>query len=309
MKKEIIFNMKSPYRDDFRIHAFSFGKGAKSLAIVGAMRGDEIQQQYICSQLIKTLTTMEEENKISPDCKITVIPSANPFSMNIGKRFWALDGTDINRMFPGYDLGETTQRIAASLFKAIEGYEYGIQLASFYMPGDFIPHVRMLQTGYEAIEEARLFGLPYVCIRQPIPFDTTMLNYNWQLWGTKAFSVYGGQTNNIEDQSTNLTIDSILRFMKKIRVIQNFKQKPGVHAMIMAEEKLITVKADKGGIFYRLKSPNDNVRAGEIIGNIIHPYEGNIISNIISPEDGIVFFGHNKPLVLQGSPLFKIIVD
>ena len=97
--------------------------------------------------------------------------------------------------------------------------------------------------------------------------------------------------------------------MKKIRVIQNFKQKPGFHAMIMAEEKLITVKADKGGIFYRLKSPNDNVRAGEIIGNIIHPYEGNIISNIISPEDGIVFFGHNKPLVLQGSPLFKIIVD
>ena len=35
--------------------------------------------------------------------------------MNIGKRFWSADNTDINRMFPGYNLGETTQRIAAGV--------------------------------------------------------------------------------------------------------------------------------------------------------------------------------------------------
>ena len=201
--------MKSPYRDDFRIQAFRFGKGIKTLAIGGAMRGDEIQQQYICSQLIRILKDLEEKVKVAADREILVIPSVNPFSMNVGKRFWALDGTDINRMFPGYDQGETTQRIAASLFKAIEGYEYGIQMASYYMPGDFIPHVRMLQTGYEAVEDAKQFGLPYVCIRQPLPFDTTMLIYNWQIWNTKAFSVYGGQTNHVEDKTSKLTIEAI----------------------------------------------------------------------------------------------------
>ena len=39
--------MRSPYRDNFRIDGFWFGEGAKTVAIVGAMRGDEIQQQYI----------------------------------------------------------------------------------------------------------------------------------------------------------------------------------------------------------------------------------------------------------------------
>jgi hypothetical protein len=33
-------------------------------------------------------------------------------------------------MFPGYDAGETTQRIAAGVFEKIKDYEYGIQFAS-----------------------------------------------------------------------------------------------------------------------------------------------------------------------------------
>ena len=176
--------MSSPYRDEFRINGYWFGEGEKTVAIVGAMRGDEIQQQYICARLIQRLTEIEAEGKIAQGKRILVIPSCNPFSMNVARRFWTMDNTDINRMFPGYDKGETTQRIAAAIFKCLEGFEFGIQMASFYIPGDFVPHVRMLKTGYEDIADARLFGLPFVTTRIPLPYDTTLLNYNWQLWNT-----------------------------------------------------------------------------------------------------------------------------
>ena len=63
--------------------------------------------------------------------EILVIPSINHHAMNIGKRFWPVDNTDINRMFPGYDLGETTQRIAAGVFEKVKDYDYGIQFARF----------------------------------------------------------------------------------------------------------------------------------------------------------------------------------
>ena len=139
--------MKSPYRGSFNIQGYWFGEGEKSVAIVGAMRGDEIQQQYICAQLVRQLAQLEQQGQLASDQEILVVPSANPFSMNIEKRFWAMDGTDINRMFPGYDRGETTQRIAAALFEQIKGFSYGIQLASFYIPGDFVPHVRLMRTG------------------------------------------------------------------------------------------------------------------------------------------------------------------
>ena len=108
MKREIIFKMESPYRGTFNIEGFRFGEGEKTVAIVGAMRGDEIQQQYICARLVAKLTELEQRGYIEEGKSILVIPSCNPFSMNVSKRFWAMDGTDINRMFPGYDKGETT---------------------------------------------------------------------------------------------------------------------------------------------------------------------------------------------------------
>lgn len=68
-----------------------------------------------------------------------MIPAANTLSMNIHKRFWPVDNADVNRMFPGYDKGEATQRIAADIFEAVSSYDYSIQLASFYLRGKFLP--------------------------------------------------------------------------------------------------------------------------------------------------------------------------
>jgi predicted deacylase len=309
MKQEIIYGMKSPYRDRFRIQAFRFGSGQKTLAIVGSMRGDEIQQLYICSQLVKKLTEIEADGHLVPGHEILVIPSVNPYSMNIEKRFWAMDGTDINRMFPGYDHGETTQRIAAALFSAIQGYKYGIQMASFYMPGDFIPHVRMISSGYEDVDTASLFGLPYVCIRQPLPFDTTLLNYNWQIWQTHAFSIYGGQTNYMENATSAETIDALIRFMKKTHIITAVRVGPGFSSTVFDEACLVTVKSKVGGILYRYHKPNDVVAKGELLASVIDPYQGHVLSRIVSPTDGVVFFAANKPLTMEGTPLFRILSE
>lgn len=123
-----------------------------------------------------------------------VIPCVNYYGMNIGKRFWPVDNTDINRKFPGMDYGDTTERIAAGVLSAIRDYSYGIQFASFYMTGEFVPHVRMMETGYQNASLANLFGMPYVVVRKPRPIDTKTLNYNWQNEMTAAFSVYTNKT-------------------------------------------------------------------------------------------------------------------
>ena len=246
--------MPSPFRDTFHITGYRFGHGTKSLAIVGAMRGDEIQQQYVCAQLVRKLTCLEEQGLLANDQEILVIPSANPFSMNIEKRFWAMDGTDINRMFPGYDRGETTQRIAAALFEQIKGYTYGIQMASFYIPGDFVPHVHLMRTGYEDTEGAKLFGMPYVTLRKPLPFDTTLLNYNWQIWETKAYSLYGGMNDGIESAITTEMIGTVLRFAQRIGLTQKpVVGIPDFNSQVIDESCFPSVRTPQAGIFYRLK--------------------------------------------------------
>ncbi|MGN0257954.1 MAG: M14 family metallopeptidase [Bacteroides sp.] len=308
MKKEILFRMESPFRDTFQIISYRFGSGHKSLAIVGQMRGDEVHQLYVCSQLVNRLKQLEQEGKLLPDHEILVIPSANPFSMNIGKRFWAMDNTDINRMFPGYDKGETTQRIAAALFGELQGYDYGVQMASFYIPGDFIPHVRIIRTGYEDVETASLFGLPYISLRQPLPFDTTLLNYNWQIWETKAFSIYGGQNKEVEGKTTTQIVQATLRFMQRIGALKRFPV--GVadfRSEVMDAADLLSIKTPCAGILYRLKGAGSEVQEGELIARIIDPYEGHVTAEITAPRQGLIFYAANQPLTLQHTTLFKMI--
>lgn len=116
MNKRVVYEMKGLYRDTFRVTGYEFGTGKKSVCIVGSSRGNEVQQLYCCSRLVKKMKQLEEEGRIADGHKILILPSVNPYSMNIQKRFWSTDNTDINRMFPGYCLGETTQRIAAGRF-------------------------------------------------------------------------------------------------------------------------------------------------------------------------------------------------
>lgn len=309
MKKEILFNMKSPYRDDFNIEGYRFGVGEKTLAIVGAMRGDEIQQQYICAKMVAVLKDLERKGRIADGKSILVIPSCNPFSMNVNKRFWAMDGTDINRMFPGYDKGETTQRIAAALFAQIKDYKYGIQMASFYMPGDFVPHVRMLQTGYEDVETASHFGLPFVTIRKPLPYDTTLLNYNWQIWGCKAFSLYAGQTNYVEDSTSMQSVEAILRFLNKESIVSYKNKSAGYESVVLDEKDLCHVIARRAGIFYRLKNTGMAVKEGDVLAQILDPYDSSVLEEVKAPVDGVVFFAHNKPLALEHAILYRIIKE
>lgn len=307
MRIETIFEMTSPYRDNFRIAGYRFGEGEKTLAIIGAMRGDEVQQQYICSQIVSQLSQMEQHGEINAGNSILVIPSCNPFSMNVGRRFWAMDNTDINRMFPGYEHGETTQRIATAIFSAINGFKFGIQMASYYVPGNFIPHVRMLTTGYEDIATAKLFGMKYVTTYKPRPFDTTLLNYNWQLWGTKAFSVYAGHTNQIDTNTSEETISAILRMMKRIGITSKKNIGTVYESEVVDEANLLHIKAQHAGIFCLIANAGKRITQGETIAQIIDPYNGQIISNIEAPTDGIIFFAHNKPLVFQNALLFMII--
>lgn len=306
MKKTIVFEIKSIYRDDFRVTGYQFGEGEKSVCVVGSTRGNEIQQMYACSLLVRRLKRMEEEGRITPGHQILVIPSINPYSMNVKKRFWSTDNTDINRMFPGYDLGETTQRIAGGVFEAVKDYKYGMQFTSFYMPGKFTPHVRMMKAGYESVELAKKFGMPYVVLRNVRPYDTTTLNYNWQCWETRAFSIYTTTTNQIDKDSADAAIRNILTFLSKEGIV-DYCGHDGYISMVVEDTDMIPVRTRVAGLFESAVQVGDEVVKGQRMAQIVHPYEGEVIQILTAPVDGIVFFAHDEPMTYANTAVFKLV--
>lgn len=265
-------------------------------------------RRFIAQEVVDFLTWMfwMKMEQLYSGKRIMVIPTINTFSMNIGKRFWPTDNTDINRMFPGYNLGETTQRIAAGVFEEIQNYEYGIQFASNYISGDFIPHVRMMKTGFENVKLAEKFGLPYVVLRNQRPYDTTTLNYNWQIWETNAFSVYTCDTEKIDMVSAMQAIEAVLVFLSKGGLLYYNAPEAGVSEVI-DESALITVKSQKAGIFIPRVDISDRVETGTVLAEIINPYEGEILEEIKAPQAGTVFFMQDNPMILSHAVAFRLI--
>lgn len=309
MKKKIIYELNALYREPMQVAGYEFGEGEKSVCVVGSMRGNEIQQMFACSRLIERLKQLEAQRAVAEGKSILVIPCINSYSMNIGKRFWSTDNTDINRMFPGYSAGETTQRIAAGVFAAIKDYGIGIQFASNYMPGCFLPHIRMMQTGYEDIETAKKFAFPYVVTRNTRPFDTTTLNYNWQIWGTRAFSIYTTDTDEIDSRSAADAVKGLERVLNAEGVVHSTVN-GGYHYCpeVLCDDNLRSVRCREAGIYENKVAVGDEVCAGQLLAEITNPFDGTLLEQLLAPADGTVFFQHKAPLIYADTAALKLVV-
>lgn len=272
------------------------GDSPKRVCIVTGTHGDELEGQYVCFRLNQIIRAQLERLNGT----VEIYPALNPLGIDSITRGIPTFDLNMNRIFPGDPQGAMPEQI--------KGYTYGIQLASFYISGDFVPHVRLMRTGYEDTEGAKLFGMPYITLRKPLPFDTTLLNYNWQIWETKAYSLYGGMNDGVESPITSEMIGTILRFAQRT----GLSRKPVVgipdfNPQVIDESSFCSVRTPQAGIFYRLKGAGAKVQEGEPLARIIDPYEGSVRAEITSPTDGIIFFAHNKPLALANTLLFNIL--
>lgn len=288
------------------IMAYRFGKGEKTCAVVGALRGDEVQQLYVCARLVSFLREVEKEDGVQPGKSVMIVPTVIGASMNEGSRLWEPENMDINRRFPGDVTGSTTERIAGALLDRLKNYRYGVQLTSFYQPGSFVPHVRMMDTGRQNPDLGCEFGLPYVYVRTPRSYDQTTLNYNWQLCGTQAYSLYAGKTREIDEAAADQTLRAIVRFLNSRGVIRS-ETAPGHPSTIITNADMISVSATSAGLLRRIKFAGAHVRRGEQLAFIINPCDGSVREVLKAPVTGMLFFMQDGPFITEHSPVFQVL--
>ncbi len=306
MIKNLILTLESPTRDHLNVYSYQFKTAEHpSVAIITGFLGDELLQTYTASQLIQFLLKKSKADKDFIKGNILIIPAVNNFGFNIAKRYWPFDNTDIRKMFPGYDKGETTQRIAHSIFDKIKDYHYGIKLSGGNKRTAYIPHVRLFKTGNEDIESAKLFGLKYINLLQPDSNDTVKLTYNWQIWGCHAYSLFAGQPEAIDFKTSDILLDTLIRFLSKINAI-NYPNRELYQPSIISEEDLIHIKSPYAGFIKPFVEIGDIVHKGKVLGQLQSALEGNILGDIIAPQDGIVFSIYTYSLIYQNTIAFSL---
>lgn len=82
---------------------------------------------------------------------------------------------------------------------------------------------------------------------------------------------------------------------------------PDYNSRLLDEEELVSVRTPVSGILYKMKHACDSVKKGEVMACVIDPYYSQVLMEIQAPSSGIIFFAHNKPLVLQNTVVYKIV--
>lgn len=306
MQKIEIFRIDSLSRAPLVVHGYLF-KGsnpkAPSIAVVGAMEGNSILPLYCASSLVDFLNNKIDKERIEGD--ILIIPSINHYALNIGERYWPLDKTNLNMMFPGYGLGETTQRIAQKLFDAISHYNYGISLETRVDQAHCIPHIKLLKSGYEDIESAQKFGFKIIHHKDLESTDTVSLQYNWQLWGAKAYSIVCPSEQQVDTAFSNQILQAMLRFMGKTDII-DYKLFHGYQSNILQKESIEIIKSPRSGIFIPYQKPGHYVSNGQAIGEVVNALEGNVVHKVTAPCDGMITCMFSNSLILENAVAFRI---
>ena len=310
MKRNLLC-MTAPVREGFDIPCHEIGPNAAhpAVALVAGLHGDEINGVFILSRLADFLNKVEAG--AYPELKLVkrvlIIPAVNVLGVNLRTRTWPFDKSDINRMFPGSTMGETTQRIAYAVLEATKRAEYRIDIHTASTDFEEVPQVRLYGPSAAERKTAHLFGLPAIMERSLSPVFTTTMMYSWKVWPGESFVLRVGQGGTVQLEHCQRTFRAMVSFLGRIGVLD------GVQISVEDEEiccfdkpSAFRVFAEKAGTFVSDRQVGRWVRAGQELGFIYDSFNGSVIEKVVAPVAGLLSGIRRHPLLFEGDLILRV---
>jgi predicted deacylase len=303
--------MTAPVREGFDIPCHEIGPKAMhpAAAFVAGLHGDELNGIFVLSRLADFLNSVEAGRypELRLVKRVLIIPAVNVLGVNLRTRTWPFDKTDLNRMFPGSTIGETTQRIAYAVLEATKRADYRVDIHTASVDFEEIPQVRLYGPSNAERETARMFGLSAIMERSLSPVFTTTMMSSWKVWPGQSFVLRVGQGGTVQLDPCQRVFRSLVSFLGHIGVLE------GVRIAVDEEEPCcfnkataFRVVAEKAGTFVSDRQVGRWVRAGQELGYIYDSFSGNVIEKVVSPVAGLLTGIRRHPLLFEGDLILRV---
>ena len=311
MSAPAVVRMTAPLREDFEIPYHDLGDPARppKLAVVAGIHGDELNGIFVLSRLANFLQRVHAGavTGLTLTERVIVVPAVNILGVNIGSRRWPFDGTDINRMFPGYDAGETTQRIAHAVMELTRPAHYRIDIHSSNSHFEECPQVRLYEPAEAERATARLFGLPAVIELRMNKVFTSTIGHAWRTCGGENFVLQGGQATVLDAAHCERLFRAVVAFLYRTEILRGGElaaEDDEVHHFRIGQTvPLISVHA---GFFVSRLAVGRWVQAGDVIGKVFDGFDGEERHAVRSPVSGLLSGIRRQALLFEGDLIARI---
>lgn len=275
----------------------------KRIAIVTGTHGDELEGQYVCYLLNRTIAQQKEHLKGIVD----IYPALNPMGIDSITRGIPMFDMDMNRIFPGDEYGATAEYVAAGIIKDLAGADLCIDIHSSNIFLRELPQIRINEQSSEALlPYARLLNMDFIWIHSAATVLEATLAYSLNQLDVPTLVVEMGVGMRIDQQNGQQLVDGILNLMKKMGVWSGPVRAPR-RPIISSDGHVSFINAEQAGIFVSQVEYLDRVHRGDLVGAIVSPLTGEILQQLEAPCDGMIFTLREYPVVNQGSLIARIL--
>jgi len=311
MTEPTLLQMTAPLREDFAIPYHEFGPAAEplQLALVAGLHGNELNGIFVLSRLAEYLRRVGDGRQPGQELtgRVIVVPAVNVLGVNTRSRRWPFDKTDINRMFPGYDRGETTQRIANAVFQLTRRAHYRIDIHS--SNGDFeeVPQIRLYEPSEDERASAMLFGLPAVIERTTDNVFTSTLGHAWHGTGGENFVIQAGRAGDLQLSHCERLFRALMAFLHHSGIVTGMQlaaEDQDTHYFPLGQT--FPLISDYAGLFVSHVQVGAWLQTGDLIGHVYDAFIGELRAELRAPVGGLLSGIRRQPLLYEGDLIARL---
>lgn len=268
-------------------------RAGPTLCLTAAVHGDELNGVEVVRRVLNDVDAEQLAGAV------IAVPVVNLLGFSRGSRYLP-DRRDLNRFFPGSDVGSAASRIAASLFREI--VVHCSALVDFHT-GSFdrsnLPQVRGDLRNPAVLEFTRGFGATPVLHS---PGTRGMLRLAASFRGIPAVTFEVGAPLRLEPEKIDFAVQAIKALMHHLQMTRSFRMFAEPQATFYESK---WVRVDHGGMLFTTVALGDSVRVGQRLGKVVDPL-ANEEHVIVSPFRGRVIGQALNQVVLPGFAAFHV---
>ncbi len=301
-----VISMRLPVGEAFHIRRTRIakdGSAGKRLCIVTGIHGDEFEGQYIAYALNRRL----QEQKEHLHGTVDIYPAVNPLGMESNNRGFPGYDLDMNRSFPGNPEGDLVERAAAALIQDIMGADLCIDLHASNIFIREIPQARLSSNYADSVMEyAKSANVDFIWVSESKTVLEATLVHTLNSLSVPSFAIEMGVGMRITKEYGDRITEGILRIMKKLGMWDGPALELTV-PLVSSEHAVYMIHSQSSGIFLPVTENFKELYEGDLVGEIIDPFEGKKKQEIFAPCDGMIFSMREYPVVYEGSLIARIL--
>lgn len=276
----------------------------KRISIVTGVHGDELEGQYVCFEVNRII----KENIDKLTGIVDIYPALNPLGIDSITRSIPAFDMDMNRLFPGAIDGNMTEYMAAKVIEDIAGSDACVDIHASNIYLTEIPQIRINEQSKDTLVPlAKELNIDLIWIHGAATVLEATLAHSLNSRGVPTLVVEMGVGMRITKDYCNQLVDGIFNLMAKLGIWQGEVKEPRTPIISDKPEDVTYFNATRAGLFVPSAKHLQMLKAGDEIGKIVDPLQGEVLDRILAPVDGILFTIREYPIVDEGSLMGRLL--